>query len=155
MRALIVAKSRHGIGACIGAIGETRQSLRLEAVDAATNENAGLEYEVGEVWQVEGRPETEVIPPHIENFIVTGKHQLEHLDNLAPAIRWAMPPAEGGIEQLYGGFTGATRAGALYVAEQLGIPPYSTMFWLPDRPLTLDTSSKRLTAIPPKTAAAL
>jgi len=144
MRALIVAKTRRGSGACIGAIGEARESLRLEAVDAATNEAAGLEYKVGEVWQIEGRPVAEVIPPHVENFVVTGKQRLKSLDNLAPAIKWAMPPVEGGIEQLYEGWTGVTTAGGLYVTERLGIPPYSTLFWLPDRPLRLDTSAKRL-----------
>jgi len=144
MRVLIVAKTRRGSSACIGAIGDARQSLRLEAADAMTNEFAGLEYEVGDVWEIEGQPASEVTPPHVENFIVRGKHRLEPIADLAPAIYWAMPPVEGGIEQLYEGLTDATQAGALYVAERLGVPPSSTMFWLPDQPLRLDTSGKRL-----------
>ena len=43
MKTLIVAKTRRGSGACIGAISFSGKSLRLEVADAATNETAGLE----------------------------------------------------------------------------------------------------------------
>jgi ATP-dependent DNA helicase RecQ len=144
MKVLIVAKTRRGSGACVGAISFRGPSLRLEAADAALDEMAGLEFEVGEVWEVEGQPAAEVIPPHVENFIVSAKRRLAIMDDMTCFITNHMPPVEGSIEQLYNGFLGATRAGALYVSEQLGIPPCSTMFWVPDRPLQLDASAKRL-----------
>lgn len=142
MRVLIVAKTRRGSGACVGAISSTGQSVRLEA--AYAHESAGMEYEVGEVWEIAGRPAAELTPPHVENFNVISKKRLKIVDDLVPSINRYMPPFQGGIEQLYDGKTGATRSGALYVAERLGIPSRSTMFWIPDRPLQLDTNSKRL-----------
>ena len=70
MKVLIVAKTRQGSGACIGGITFEGQSVRLIAADAATNERAGLEYQVGEVWEVDATPAEHVIPPHVENIIV-------------------------------------------------------------------------------------
>lgn len=56
MKVLIVAKTRQGGGACIGGITFEGQSVRLIAPDAATNEHVGLEYQVGEVWEIEAAP---------------------------------------------------------------------------------------------------
>ena len=53
MKVLIVAKTRQGGGACIGGITFDGRSVRLIAADAASNERPGLEYEVGEVWEIE------------------------------------------------------------------------------------------------------
>ena len=45
MKVLIVAKTRRGGGACVGGITAAGRSVRLIALDSATNERAGLEYE--------------------------------------------------------------------------------------------------------------
>ncbi|MGB3715863.1 MAG: DNA helicase RecQ [Candidatus Promineifilaceae bacterium] len=144
MKVLIVAKTRRRKGACVGAISFSGQSLRLEAADGATNETAGMEYGVDDVWQIEGQPAAEVTPPHVENFIVTAIRRLGTMEDPATFIKCHMPPVQGSIEQIYDGSTGATKTGALYVSERLGVPPYSTTFWLPDRQLRLDTTAKRL-----------
>ena len=75
MKVLIVAKTRQGSGACIGGITFDGRSVRLIAANAATDEHAGREYEVGEVWEVEANPTPEVVPPHVENWIVLRKNQ--------------------------------------------------------------------------------
>jgi len=144
MRVLIVAKTRTGKGACIGGISSEGQSLRLVAADAETNETAGREYNVGEVWQIQCRPAETVTPPHVENVIVHDKKRLPKTVDPIPIIERFMPPCAGGIEALYEGLAQATRAGALYIAERTGIPPYSTTFWIPDRPLQREVDSKRI-----------
>jgi hypothetical protein len=53
VKVLIVAKTRRGAGACVGGITQHGRSVRLVAVDAASDERAGLEYNVGDVWEVE------------------------------------------------------------------------------------------------------
>ena len=83
MKVLIVAKTRQGSGACIGGITFEGQSVRLIAADAATNERAGLEYQVGEVWEVDAVPAEHVTPPHVENVIVRSKRRLRHDARLA------------------------------------------------------------------------
>lgn len=144
MKVVIVAKTRRGKGACVGGLTFDGRSLRLEAHDAQFNETAGLEYTVGDVWEIAGTEPDELIPPHVENIIVHEKRKLPPLADLPAFISQQMPPHEGGLDVLYEGLTGATPAGALYVAERIGIPPYSTMFWRPDQALRRDEDAKRI-----------
>ena len=144
MKVVIVAKTRMGSGACIGGLTFDGRSVRLVAQDAESNEHFNMEYEVGDVWEVQWRPDEAIIPPHVENVIVTGKRRLPTIDDVATFAEEQMPPQEGGVEVLYEGLTRATKAGALYVAEESGVPSFSTMFWRPERPLQRETNGKRI-----------
>ena len=146
MKVLIVAKTRQGAGACIGGITFDGRSVRLIAADAATNERAGREYEIGEVWEIEGAPPPadDLIPPHVENIVVRDKRRLGPMTRPAKFVQRHMPPISGGPELLYDGLLQTGRSGALYIAEASGIPSHSTTFWQPDQPLQLLTSNKRL-----------
>ena len=145
MKVLIVAKTRHGSGACIGGITlDEGRSVRLIAADAAFNEHVGLEYHVGEVWEVDATPAEHVIPPHVENIIVRSKCRLAAMSAPEQFIATHMPPVTGGANLLYAGLTQAARTGALYIAEHTGIPPFSTTFWRSDQPLQMTDDSKRI-----------
>ncbi|MBI5383663.1 MAG: DNA helicase RecQ [Verrucomicrobia bacterium] len=144
MKILIVAKTRRGGGACVGGITEEGHSVRLVAHDAATNERAGLEYEVGEVWEIESAPDEHIIPPHVENIIVLHARRVKRSENLEQVIHRYMPPVTGGPEKLFDGLAQATDSGGLYIAERTGLPHRSTMFWKPDQPLRLDYEGKRI-----------
>ena len=144
MRVLIVAKTRMGKGACVGGITQDGKSVRLIDAHVDAQDGAGREYEVGEVWEVEAHPETETTPPHLENIIVDKKQKLYDLAAPIPIVDRFMPPKAGGPEVLYEGLAQSTPVGALYITEKSGIPPYSTSFWRPDRPLTCDTTGKRI-----------
>lgn len=144
MKVLIVAKTRQGGGACIGGITFEGRSVRLIAPDAGFNERVGLEYQVGEVWEVDASPANQTIPPHVENIIVHAKRRLGPMSAPEVFIAAHMPPATGGIESLYQGLTQTTATGALYIAQRTGIPPFSTMFWRPDQALCRDETGKRI-----------
>ncbi len=144
MKVLIVAKTRRGGGACVGAITEKGQSVRLMAADAATNQRAGLEYEVGEVWEIEATPDPHLVPPHVENVIVHRAQRLKRSDHLERAIHRYMPPVRGGPEELFEGRLQRLPGGTLYIAERTGLPGRSTMFWVADHPLELDCEGKRI-----------
>ena len=145
MKVLIVAKTRQGSGACIGGITlDEGRSVRLIAADAGLNEHAGLEYNVGEVWEVDGAPAEQVIPPHVENIIVRAKSRLGPMTDPVPYIETHMPPRTGATSVLYDGLTQSARTGALYIAERTGIPPFSTTFWRPDLPLLRTDDNKRI-----------
>jgi hypothetical protein len=144
VKVLIVAKTRRGGGACVGGLTEGGHSVRLIAADAATNERAGLEYEIGEVWEIDSYPDPGPLPPHVENIIVRHARRVRTSTRLIETIYRFMPPVFGGPEVLFEGLTHATPVGTLYVAESTGLPSRSTMFWLPDQPLQIDVDGKRL-----------
>ena len=52
MRVLIVAKTRMGGGACIGAITEQGESVRLVPFDSDPHDGANLEYNIGDIWGI-------------------------------------------------------------------------------------------------------
>lgn len=144
MKVLIVAKTRRGGGACVGGIAEDGRSVRLVALDAATNEHAGLEYEVGEVWEIEAAPDPNIIPPHVENIVVSHAQRLRRSQKLEEAIHRHTPPVSGSPDNLFEGLLQATPVGALYISKRAGLPQHSTMFWTPDQPLQLDCEGKRI-----------
>lgn len=151
IKVLIVAKTRRGSGACIGAISESGRSLRLDPPDLDSEGVYNQEYEVGDVWELRSYEfPSETVAPHVENVIVRVKRRLARNWNCIPAILKHMPPLEGGIDFLYDGLTQGTPGGVLYISEENGVPSYSTMFWRPDRPLRLDHSGKRLRYCYPK-----
>ena len=147
MRVLIVAKTRMGSGACIGAITETGESVRLVPFNADPHDGANREYEVGDIWEITGEPETSLIPPHNENFVVHKKsrlHTTEDMKDLVSAIELLMPPKTGHPRVLYEGLLQTTGSGSLYVPTVGNIPSYSTAFWRTDQPLSRDTAAKRI-----------
>jgi ATP-dependent DNA helicase RecQ len=144
VKVLIVAKTRRGNGACVGGITDAGRSVRLVAANAASHERAGLEYNLGDVWELTAAPDPNIIPPHVENVIVWQARRVRQSDKLEETIRRFMPPVEGGPGLLFDGFTQTTPAGGLFVCERTGLPSRSTMFWVPDQALTLDTEGKRI-----------
>ena len=136
-KVLIVAKTRRGSRACIGGITSAGQSVRLVAADEPSNETAGMEYSVGEVWAVDARPAVGLRPPHTENVIVhaAGGAWARCLIRCRSIERY-MPPQVGGIDVLYDGLAASSPAGPLFICERTGVPGYSTMFWRPDQDLT-------------------
>ncbi|MEZ4558121.1 MAG: DNA helicase RecQ [Caldilineaceae bacterium] len=137
MEVLIVAKTRQGSRACIGAIDlATGRSLRLIAADAEHNEQAGHEYQVGEVWTVEAEPPAQITAPHVENVVVWKKRRLHRHAAPQAVIFDTVPPVRGGPDQLFAGLLQHTSRGSLYIAARTGVPDHSTTFWVPDKPLT-------------------
>ena len=144
MKVLIVAKTRMGGGACIGAITADGKSVRLIPFNEDPHDGANREYEVGDVWKISSEPATDLILPHTENFVVYEKHRLGPPNDPIGFIERFMPPKKGDPRKLYEGLLQSTGSGALYIAKQSGVPPYSTTFWRPDQPLKLDTQEKNV-----------
>ena len=144
MKVLIVAKTRMGGGACIGAITEEGESVRLIPFNDDPHDGANREYEVGDIWEISAESVTNLIPPHIEKIVVYEKHRIGTANNSIDSIERFMPPRNGDPRELYEGLLQSTESGALYIDQQSGVPPYSTTFWRPDQPLIRDTEWKRV-----------
>ncbi len=146
MRVLIVAKTRMGSGACIGAITEKGESVRLIPYNADPHDGANREYEVGDIWEISAEPEISLIPPHNENFVVHKKSRIrtaKDMKDLVSTIELLMPPKIGHPRELYEGLLQNTESGRLHIAKQSGILPYSTTFWRTDQPLPLDIEKQK------------
>lgn len=144
MKVLIVAKTRRGGGACVGGLSQEGLSVRLVAHDADRNERAGMEYEVGELWEVEAARDPLVIPPHVENVIVCSARKVGRCTHPEEQIYQHFPPVEGGPGALFEGLLQRSPSGALYIAQRTGLPSRSTLFWIADQPLHRDGEGKRI-----------
>ena len=144
MKALIVAKTRMGSGACIGAITADGKSVRLIPFKDDPHDGANREYEVGDVWEISAEDANQLTPPHTEDIVVYQKSQLRGANDLIGSIERLMPPKNGCPLGLYDGLLQATGHGALYISKSNGVPSYSTTFWRPDQPLTRDTTGKHV-----------
>jgi ATP-dependent DNA helicase RecQ len=133
-----------GSGACVGGITFDGRSVRLIAPDRETNDQFNMEYSLGDVWDVDGTPDPETRPPHIENILVNGKRKHPPIDDLTTFITNKMDVRQGGVDQLFEGLAQATKAGVQYISERTGLPSFSTMFWRPDQALELVDDSKRI-----------
>ncbi|MSP12083.1 MAG: DNA helicase RecQ [Chloroflexi bacterium] len=143
MKVVIVAKTRMGSGACVGGLTFEGRSVRLIPAEGDRHEGANLEYNVGEVWEVDFTLPPTLKSPHVEDIIVRHKQPLARIDNLVAFIEQRIPPLAGGPEVLFYGQARPNEFGTLRIAQET-IPPFSTMFWRPDRPLQRDSSGKRL-----------
>ena len=142
MRVLIVAKTRMGSGACIGAITKKGKSVRLVPLNTDPHKGTNREYEVGDVWEITGEPEISLTPPHTENFVVHSKSRLKRMENtgeLIGVIEKLMPPKTGDPRELYNGILQTTNKGRLYLPPGGVIPSYSTTFWRTDKKLIRET----------------
>ncbi|MEA3351747.1 MAG: DNA helicase RecQ [Chloroflexota bacterium] len=144
MKVVIVAKTRMRGGACIGALTFDGRSLRLIAKDQETNNNFNMDYQVGEVWEVEVSEDAQITPPHVENVIVQRKRRLAPMMKIDQFIEKQMPPLPGGVEVIFDGLTQPTSTGTLYIAERNGLPSRSTIFWRPNQALRRDDDRKRI-----------
>ena len=149
MRVLIVAKTRMGGGACIGAITETGESVRLIPLNADPRDGANREYNVGDIWDIDSIPVegSSLTPPHLEDIVVHRKtrlHTTEKSRDLVAAMELLMPPTVRDPRKLFEGFLKSTENGSLYLPPGDDIPSYSTTFWRTDKPLTLERELRKL-----------
>ena len=138
MKVLIVGKTRMYSGLCIGAITEKGQSLRLDS---------SSDYQVGQIWDIDYTLGIQRKPPHTEDVIVNSKKYIKEssVKNQVKVIESYMPPTIGPPQNLYEGLLQIDGQGgrrALYIAEQSGVPSYSTTFWRPNEPLTCLTEEE-------------
>src|SRR5579885_1313331 len=136
MRVVIVAKTRMNGGMlCVGALSaDGAESLRLLQANG-WNQPADTPYDVGEIWDIEGRRKPDCVPPHVEDFLVTQRHQIGREPRLAQFLSARVRPWRGGPEGLFDGLIRFTGSRSGYISRQNKLPSCSTGFWLADRPL--------------------
>jgi ATP-dependent DNA helicase RecQ len=143
MRILIVAKTRMTRCLCVGGLGiDEGEKLRL-LDENGHNQPPDTPFDVGEVWEITGRPRASCTPPHTEDFLVTNRHLLWRELHLERFLSRRVEAWEGGPEQLFAGALRFTVNRAGYISRRVEVPRFSTGFWRPDQPLLLDYESER------------
>jgi hypothetical protein len=137
MQIIIVAKTRMRSRLCVGGFILTGgESLRLLQPNA-DNQPPDTPFDIGEIWDIQGRRRPDCTPPHTEDFLVTGRHLLDVEPNLGHFLFQRVRPWCGQPDILFGGALRFTSNGSGYISRRVPIPSCSTGFWVPDQPLTL------------------
>jgi hypothetical protein len=139
-RVLIVAKTHMGDGYCVsGLMRSANRHIRL-VPPGHYCQPADTEFAVGQAWDIEFQPVPRQKPPHVENVVVTQQCYVNDVKNLRDILVSRVQPWVGGPEALYDGLL--TVSNRCYVPRSGPIPPCSTGYWLPDKPLLLARDSR-------------
>jgi hypothetical protein len=145
MRVVIVAKTRmKGNVLCVGGFGlDGGETLRLLQANGS-NQPHDCPFDIGEIWEIQGRQRNDCQLPHVEDFLVTGKHLVGRQPNLESFLLQRVRPWRGGAEALFDGAIRFTSNRAGYISKRVPPPACSTGFWLADRPLTLERQGAKI-----------
>jgi len=137
MEVVIVGKTHmYGGRWCVGALtlnvwAPVRLVQRLEDNGWPAN----VEFEIGQVWDIEGKRPANLRAPHTENFLVREKEFLrDYGRGLAKDIVAHVAVVRNSLAALYGGCLRAIPSGSLRIIEGC-VPSYSTQFWIPAQQL--------------------
>lgn len=121
---------------CIGGWTADDRSVRL-LLPGANCHPLDTPFRIGDVWELDFAPREDVVPPHVEDVIVTRGRRAGRIANVGDVLRRRVPVWSGEPHRLYDGVLGWTANGSGYVSHRRGLPRVSTGFWLPDRDLHL------------------
>ncbi len=145
MNVLIVARTHmSGASRCIGGIAEDGSSVRL-LTSTGDNHDTSAPFQIGQIWDLRYTPRPQLVPPHVEDVLVTARWHIEHIRDrtkLRAYVLERIAPWRGDIDQIFGGLVRYTGSGNGYVCERIGIPDRSAGFWIPDRDLHLRDDKK-------------
>lgn len=125
-----------GTSRCIGGIAGDGTPLRLLTSEGA-NHTATSPFTIGQIWELSCTPRTNIVPPHVEDVLVTGQRFVGQQHNLHQHLLGRVHHWRGSIDTIFGGVLGYTANDNAYVSEPRGVPDQSTGFWIPDRDLVL------------------
>lgn len=130
MKVLIVAKTHLFNALCVGGLArDTNANIRLMQPDGHY-QPVDTQYEVGDVWDIEFSPQTNVVPPHVEDVIVQHSQRLGRVGNIKETLIKRITPWYGEPTNLFDGLIRFTKHGTGYIAKQTGVPHKSVGFWI-------------------------
>ncbi len=141
-KVLIVAKTRMYNAACVsGLTVDTNRSIRLLRSNGF-NQQVNTPFEVGQVWELDFHPSSQIAPPHIEDVIVMKERLTGHYENLAYILKQRIKSWQGEPKELFDGLIVIDQKSA-YISESTGVPQCSTGYWLPNKPLDLTQKNEK------------
>lgn len=121
----------------------------LPSHNSSSHHGDNIQYNIGEVWEIEAVLPDKIELPHSEDIYVHAGRRIGHMDRLTEFIERTAPPILGGVETLFDGKLQRMSNGALFVAASSGLPRFSACFWRPDRPLRRIETDRRIRYVYP------
>jgi hypothetical protein len=142
MKVLIAGRTKmSGLARCIGGLSEDGTPVRLLNQQGA-NWDTTAPFQVGQVWDLDFSPAKNTIKPHTEDVIVTRQRFVGIQPNLREYLLAKTNPSRGSINNIFEEPLGFTQNNNGYVCHRLGVPKFSTTFWIPDADLDLRADGK-------------
>jgi hypothetical protein len=134
-RVLIVARTHMSNDVCIGGLAlDSNRNVRLLR-PGGFHQPENTPFEVGQIWELDFHQRPRLIPPHIEDVIVTEEHYIGQQPHLRNFLMQHVQPWQGGLDKLFDGLLVIDSASG-YICRRNGIPKCSVGYWLPDNSLT-------------------
>ena len=121
---------------CIGGLDlESNKSLRL-LQPSGSNHLVNVEYELGQIWELDIRPRPSITPPHVEDVLVLQKRFIEEQAELKNFVMARVPIWKNHPINLFDRKIQFTSNGSGYVSKRIGLSNVSTGYWISDQVLT-------------------
>ncbi|HXD71822.1 MAG TPA: hypothetical protein VN615_18280 [Gaiellales bacterium] len=140
MRVLVVARTQmFGPHVCVGGVElATGRSLRLKRLDGS-NALESHPIRPGSIWEMAYTPCPSVVPPHVEDVLVSGGHWVEDVADMRSAILVSWQPWDCPLDEIFEGRLDATDGGSGFLPAGPVLPSCSTGFWLSRQRATIDS----------------
>jgi hypothetical protein len=139
MEILIISKTRKGKSACVGGIIiESNESVRLLNTDN-WDQYADTELNIGDIWSINFTKRQDILPPHVEDIIISTKKFIKSVPNITDFIRAkGLKIYKGSPMNIFDGKIKWSTNGSGYISDKNNLPPYSTGFWICDKDLNFN-----------------
>ncbi len=122
-----------GVHACVGGLTiNSGKAVRL--FDESGEYPMPDTYRVGQRWRMNLKKRKTVIPPHVEDVLVSSAEHIETTRNMKKAVLELVKPWMGSILETYEGKLTDTGQN-YYLAKCDALPACSTGFWIADQQL--------------------
>ena len=137
MEVLIVAKTHMKNGVCVGGYDITnKRNVRLLGPNAE-NQPFDTDLNVGQVWEIAYSNRETIIPPHIEDVLITSRNYLRNESNMYSFLIKSVPIWRGDPTCIFEGKVDFPRGKSCFIPNPKNLPSQSVGFWISDDDLFL------------------
>lgn len=136
MEVLIVSKTHMSTMVCVGGLLLNNNRYVRLLNPGNYNQPADTRFEVGDVWDLNFTNRPTLLPPHIEDVIITDKTFIRRIEGISAFLKQRnIIDWNGHIDHLYRGLLHWTGSGTGYIPRDSTMPSQSVGFWISDHDL--------------------
>jgi hypothetical protein len=136
MEILITSKTHKGHAACVGGMIISNNRLVRILNPGNHDQIETTDFKIGDIWEIEFENRIDVIPPHIEDIIISKKKYLRHVEIISDFILHSgVEIYRGSPSIIFNGKLGWTGNGGGYIENKGNLPNNSVGFWISDKNL--------------------